>query len=255
MVDIPNEIFLQIFPHLCLKSIIAAHGVSQLWRRLLNASDIDSTRRELWSLYRSFVNSTAFLESHPWTLEHLQSFDRQAYVDALLNQHDHLPHSFLLYLLEWPAKAVISCLWPGLPQCYFDSCDGADDIELPRGCNFLSCLPPSVLKRPGNSPAVHSFLPPLVHTVTYTGFDAVGMPVRQDLPAFLVWEEYQMSWLILESSEFEGQVWNLCGSTYSDDDEEIRVDANWIEFLKVRMGYADPCGTKGQWNEIGAILR
>jgi hypothetical protein len=46
------------------------------------------------NLYFSIIESSAFEQSHPWLLENLCSFDRQAYIDALLDQHDYLPDDF-----------------------------------------------------------------------------------------------------------------------------------------------------------------
>ncbi|KAJ7249424.1 hypothetical protein C8J57DRAFT_961145, partial [Mycena rebaudengoi] len=115
MPNFPNELFLEILPLFCLKSLITAHGVTQLWRQLVKAARIAPARRELLSLYHSTVHSPAFLESRSWLVANLQPFDRQSYVDALLDQHNYLPDSFRLYILEWPARAAISCLWPGLP--------------------------------------------------------------------------------------------------------------------------------------------
>ncbi|KAJ6572137.1 hypothetical protein B0H19DRAFT_1373024 [Mycena capillaripes] len=144
-VDLPPEISLQVFPHLPLKGLIAADGVCRLWKHFISVADINSTRRSLWSLYRKTVHDPLFLPTRPWLLANLRPFDRQAYVDALLAQHNHLPEDFRLWILEWPARAVIACAWPGLPQTYcgYPPEDG-DDIERIIGCNFLGRIPPLV---------------------------------------------------------------------------------------------------------------
>ncbi|KAJ7249425.1 hypothetical protein C8J57DRAFT_689658 [Mycena rebaudengoi] len=251
MATFPNELFLQILPLLCLKSLIAAHGVSQLWRHLVTTTEISAARRELLSLYHSTVHSPAFLESRSWLLASLQPFDRQSYVDTLLDQHNYLPDDFRLYILEWPARATVNCLWPGLPQRFFELDEGADGIVLPEGCNFLSCVPgPSILKHPGRPiDDDHTFRPPLVHIITHRG---------KEFPALLVWQEHYMTWLILEEAAaaaedvildkgLEGRVLTFDGDDYGEepdpdadldtvvDEGEIGVAKNWIHFLKQHL--------------------
>jgi hypothetical protein len=140
---LPNETLLQIISHLPLKSLIASRGVDQLWRQFVAVADVDPARRGLLNLYLTIVNSPYFLQSRPWVLANLQSFDREAYIDSLLSQYPRLPEDFRLWILEWPARAVVGGAWPGLP---FPSChpDEADDIERFAGINWLSSLPPQV---------------------------------------------------------------------------------------------------------------
>ncbi|KAJ7825462.1 hypothetical protein B0H13DRAFT_326081 [Mycena leptocephala] len=92
--DLSNEIILEIFPHCPLKSIIAATGVCTLWTKLVLLSDIDTTRKALLNLCFSIIESSAFERSRPWLLENLHPFDRQAYIDTLLDQRDYLPDNF-----------------------------------------------------------------------------------------------------------------------------------------------------------------
>ncbi|KAJ7075725.1 hypothetical protein B0H15DRAFT_649676 [Mycena belliarum] len=107
--DFPNEILLHIFPHMPLKSLIAAYGVSKLWRHLAPLAEIIPPRRGLLDLYFNIMESPIFERTRPWLLDNLRPFNREAYIEALLAQHDYLPDDFRIWILEWPAKAVIAC--------------------------------------------------------------------------------------------------------------------------------------------------
>ncbi len=61
------------------------------------------------------INTPGFLNTRGWTLDNLEPFDRQAYIDALLSQHPAIPEDFRIWILEWPARLAIGCMWPGLP--------------------------------------------------------------------------------------------------------------------------------------------
>ncbi|KAJ7154618.1 hypothetical protein C8R46DRAFT_440921 [Mycena filopes] len=140
--DFPPEISLQIFPNMRLKGLISARGVSKRWRELISLADIHPTRLTLLRLYQQIVHDPLFLRTRPWTLENLRPFDRQAYIDALLAQHNYIPDDFRFWILEWPARAAIACAWPGLPDVYVP--EGTDEVERISGCNFLGRIPPLV---------------------------------------------------------------------------------------------------------------
>ncbi|KAJ7249452.1 hypothetical protein C8J57DRAFT_1357008 [Mycena rebaudengoi] len=95
--DLLFELLLHIFPLFCLKCLIAGSGLCRGWAHLIHISDIDPSCRALLRLFRLLIHSPSFLPTHRWSLEHLQPFDRQAYVDALLTQHDGLPEDFRLW--------------------------------------------------------------------------------------------------------------------------------------------------------------
>ncbi|KAJ7074980.1 hypothetical protein B0H15DRAFT_45581 [Mycena belliarum] len=143
-VDLPPEVCLQIFPHLHLQGLIAAEGVCRLWKQLILVSDINPTRRALLALYKKIVHDPLFLPTRPWPLANLRPFDRQAYIDALLAQHNYIPEDFRLWILEWPERAVIACSWPGLPAVFCK--EGADDVERMNGFNYLGRIPPLLHK-------------------------------------------------------------------------------------------------------------
>ena len=145
--DFPNEILLQIFSFLPLKSLITGRTVSQEWRRLIPLADINPIRRSFLDFYLTLVNSPIFPQTRPWVLANLQPFDRQQYINDLLNQHPYVPKAFRMWILEWPAKAVIGCVWPGLPNAYCPS-EAADHVHRQEGNNLLAPLPPTICAMP-----------------------------------------------------------------------------------------------------------
>jgi len=117
--DIPNELTLRIFSwtHLNLRGLIAVRGVSQTWRALVPHIECSPIRKRMLSFYDTLIASPLFLRTRPWVLENLKaSFDRQAFVEKLLGKYPFFPEEFRLWILEWPEKAVIGGLWPGLPR-------------------------------------------------------------------------------------------------------------------------------------------
>ncbi|KAK7042339.1 hypothetical protein R3P38DRAFT_2889872 [Favolaschia claudopus] len=181
--DLPNELLLQIFPHFPLKSLIAALGVRSLWRHLAPLAEINPARRGLLELYLQIIASPIFRQTRPWLLERLRPFDREAYIDSLLEQHNYLPEDFRIWILEWPAKAVIAGCWPGLPTTYY-GLDSENKLmprrdRLFRGCNWLGRQPP------------------VLHAVEFSYIQNPKEANPQDVPALLVWEEYLMTWLVL----------------------------------------------------------
>ncbi|KAJ7603167.1 hypothetical protein FB45DRAFT_963143 [Roridomyces roridus] len=144
--DFPPELTLQIFPHLPLKGLVAAEGVCRQWKQFVAITDIYPPRRALFELYQKIVRDPLFrdLDTRPWLWDNLRSFDRQAYVDHILAQHDYIPEDFRLWILEWPNKAVIACAWPGLPEAY--CAEEADNIERRNGYNHLGCHKPQLRK-------------------------------------------------------------------------------------------------------------
>lgn len=141
--DIPNELLLLFFSYLPLKALISARGVSQHWRVLISHADILPARRALLRLYLRILASPLFIPTRPWVLSRLRPFDRKAYLDTLLKEHQYLPDDFCLWVLEWPARAAIRGSWPGLPVCGPPR-SIADDVENIGGYNWLGSSPPRI---------------------------------------------------------------------------------------------------------------
>ncbi|TFK40405.1 hypothetical protein BDQ12DRAFT_576570, partial [Crucibulum laeve] len=178
MADIPPEILLYMFSYFDLKSLIMGKGVCRLWRRLIPLSDIPSTRRAFLDLYMSCLEAPAFISTRPWLIDHLIPFNREAYIDTLQKQYPALPEDFVLWILEWPARAAIGCVWPGLDRKFYDS---IPDAGRWHGWNSLARTPPPIER------------------LVLEDRDA-GLTV--DIPGILIWEweEYE-SWLVLDSRE------------------------------------------------------
>ncbi|KAJ7137649.1 hypothetical protein C8R46DRAFT_876065, partial [Mycena filopes] len=204
---LPNELLLQVFPYLPLKALISARGVDTFWRALVLLAELDPVRRSLLDLYLRTIESPAFTRTRPWVLANLHSFDREAYIDALLDQHNYVPREFRLWILEWPARAVVGCAWPGLPSAY---CRGeADHIERISGSNLLGRIPP------------------VVHTVQVTqrgDGDEEADLLDEDVPGLLTWQLNDDSWVWLildERPSLRGRVYDLRADIYNQDDEEF----------------------------------
>ncbi|CAA7260932.1 unnamed protein product [Cyclocybe aegerita] len=100
--------------------------------------DLNAIRRRLLALYDTVINSPDFYASRPWTIVHLEPFDREAYIAALESQHPAIPSEFRLFILEWPERAAIRSIWPGLPLL---NCK-TNNIQRARGTNFIARRPP-----------------------------------------------------------------------------------------------------------------
>ncbi|KAJ7154566.1 hypothetical protein C8R46DRAFT_1005579 [Mycena filopes] len=220
---LPNEFLLQIFPYLPLKALISARGVDTFWRALVLLADLDPVRRSLLDLYLRTIASPAYMRTRPWVLQNLHPFDREAYSDALLDQHNYVPREFRLWILEWPEKAVVGCAWPGLPDAH---CGGqADHIECISGTNLLGRIPP------------------VVHIVQITqpaGDGDEADLVNEDVPGLVTWQLTDESWVWLildERPSLRGRVYDLRGDEYDKDEEdppenpEFRcIHSTWIEW-------------------------
>jgi hypothetical protein len=101
-------------------------------------------------------------------------------LDALLAQYNHLPEAFMLWLLEWPACAIIGGVWPGLPLEHKQDSDG---IQVFQGGDFLA---------PGTVQ---------VSAITYS---IPGCQQQYDfIPAILIQFYESTTWLILDDDDDE----------------------------------------------------
>ena len=116
--DLPPELLLAIFSFLPLKSLIAAQGVDQQWRRLVPLANHPRARKALLELYHTVVNSPAFEYTRQFILPNLVPFERDDYLAVLAIRCGTLPtllpDEFRYWVLEWPALAVIEGTWPGM---------------------------------------------------------------------------------------------------------------------------------------------
>jgi hypothetical protein len=84
--DFPNELLLEIFSFFPLKGLIAARGVSQMWRNFVSLSHILPVRRALLDLYYEVIQAPGFLSSRETVISSLLPFDREVYVATIEEQ-------------------------------------------------------------------------------------------------------------------------------------------------------------------------
>ncbi|KAF9641575.1 putative f-box domain cyclin-like protein [Lasiodiplodia theobromae] len=112
---LPAELQLEIASYLQLRELILLRNASKHWQALINnnLSFIRRARQELHRLWDDTIHSPYFLPSRARVLPALRPFDRIQYLHSL-SCGLPLPEEFELWVLEWPAKAVIGWTWPGL---------------------------------------------------------------------------------------------------------------------------------------------
>lgn len=132
--DFPNELFLLIFPQLPLKGLIAAQGTCRKWRTLVSASFVHPSRRRLLELYMKCLESSAFHHARRHIIPHLHSSDREQYATRL---PENTPDEVKLWLTEWPSKATVSWIWPGLPRSAPSTVEPSLVSVSSRGLNLL----------------------------------------------------------------------------------------------------------------------
>ncbi|KAF7342054.1 hypothetical protein MVEN_01792700 [Mycena venus] len=197
-------------------------SVSTSWRHLVTIAEISPARRGLFNLYFRIIKSRAFHLTRPWILDNLRPFDQQAYVNTLLEQHNYVPEDFRTWILEWPAKAVIANCWPGLPANYYAAEDYEQDGTriLFEGCNWLRRCPP------------------VVHTVLFTQEED---PREIQIPALLVWEMGEMTWLVLREKPIcPHAVYRLVGARYDGDVDYPSVDRDGGQGFPEVLGPRSP---------------
>ncbi|THH27794.1 hypothetical protein EUX98_g6391 [Antrodiella citrinella] len=134
--DLPNELLLQIYPHLSLQSLIAARSVDRRWRALVFQAYIPPARKNLLELYLHCLDTPAFLESRADIIPNLRTFDRDAYMNFLPPDP---PDEFNIWVREWPACGVTGWTWPGLITV------GTDRTwKFSCRCNCLGHCPPFI---------------------------------------------------------------------------------------------------------------
>lgn len=211
-----------------LKPYIISHGVCKEWKRLLPLIEMHPIRNRLLELYRLMLRTPCFLGTREWIVKNLQPFDRQAYVDALLSQYPFIPEDFRMWILEWPARMAIDCMWPGLPFVDYR------EYTLRRryGVNWMGYRPDS----------------PQLYGMVYRQ----GQPNAKFIPAMLIWKGggcHDVYWLLFdhEHPKIFGRVILLQGCAESlsdlpyesDDDEsnsymEDKSYSDWMDFQQSR---------------------
>ncbi|PPQ87855.1 hypothetical protein CVT25_009507 [Psilocybe cyanescens] len=208
--SLPVEIILHVFSFLELKPYIISHGVCNEWQRLLPLAELHPTRRRLLTLYYRIVNTPHFQNSLIWSLDNLHPFDRQAYIDSLLAQYPMIPEEFRMWIIEWPARLVIACIWPGIRLLN----SRGSDCQRRYGVNWLGYK--------NNSPQLSAVL--------YKN----KTPHVKFIPALLIWRQScTTDWLIFAEDEPD-----LFGRVYTTDFMESETSAV-IPYARQSLNYND----------------
>jgi hypothetical protein len=129
-----TELKSMVISLLDLQSLINLRQTCSTWKRVIDdASKLDNVlqpaRAKLLRLYLDLRTYESFRASRKVIWEDLKSFDRQKWLDGFaadMNRESPdrnlvLPEEFATWILEWPERAVIGWVWPGL--------DGAFDVD------------------------------------------------------------------------------------------------------------------------------
>ncbi|KAF9560321.1 hypothetical protein CPC08DRAFT_708123 [Agrocybe pediades] len=191
--ELPTELILSIFSFLEIKPY-------SFPMPLLPHAEMHPIRRRMLQLYHDMLQAPKFLETRPWLLENLQPFDRQAYVDGLLDQYSDIPEEFRLWILEWPEKMAVLGIWPGLPLVRFN----ASTTQTYEGVNWMAYINPLLLA--------------LVHWLLFD----------QDVP--------ELFGRVLLTTYPESPAFYPTLEMYGDDDMPFFVEdfPDWISYLKHR---------------------
>ncbi|KAH9487363.1 hypothetical protein JR316_0001438 [Psilocybe cubensis] len=187
--SLPVEILLHVFSFLELQPYLISHGVCKDWQRLLPLTELHPIRRRMLELYQKIISTPNFEKTRPWTLDNMQPFDRQTYIDGLLTQYPVIPAEFRMWILEWPNCLAIACTWPSLPVLRYRW----HANQRRPGVNWLGYVPTN----------------PHLSAVVYRS----GTPDVKVIPALLIWRENSITnWLIFDQDEPD-----LFGRIYATD--------------------------------------
>ena len=190
---LPPILLLRCFSFMSLKCLISSRSVCSDWRRLVPHSDIHPTRRRFLELYDRMLSTPLFLQSRGWIVDNLEPFDRQAYMATLNEQcttpEVEIPEDFRMYILEWPARMAIRCMWPGLP--FVDS--KMDNTQRQFGINYLS-------RSPQLSALVFKY----------------QLPEACFIPGLLIWRDsFRTYWLLFDKAPHDLLKCTLHGRVFS----------------------------------------
>ena len=229
--ELPTELVLLIQGHMTLSTLIAARGVSRVWRSLIPGPHIPVARRRLLELYLQFIHSPAFLATRPAILPNLQPFNRTKLLTRL---PPHTPVDFRTWLLEWPACAVLGQIWPGL--IYPDRQDSPSTLHKDRGASLLYRGDTHIL----NGLRLDYPAPGFMETVPYSASE--GRTVGPAYGCGLILDDacvdgWQRSRVLVLSGQW-GKI-DLTGRVYQVDGVRCRVDEpfadTWVAFLRQEL--------------------
>ena len=121
--ELPKELLLEIFSYLPLQELLLVQGTCHLWYQLTPEAKMPPERRDLLLFYRKIVKSSAFLWQRSLVAANLKYFDRKGFLESLgkeyrdwpwSNEKCYIPADYRMWIMEWPTRAALGCLWPGL---------------------------------------------------------------------------------------------------------------------------------------------
>ncbi|KAJ7071413.1 hypothetical protein C8F01DRAFT_433170 [Mycena amicta] len=197
MPSLAAELWLiEIFPRLAFVALIRCRCVCQTWRQLVLHADVSPIRRSLYELYLDVIDSDGFLPSRQRVLSQLQPFDRKGYIAALRSQtHAFIPPEFELYILEWPEKAILYPIWPGLP---LDQDATNWSAGICRGINHTATIPPLLYKLQVDFDCIDS------HVAAADVLDKMGSYDLLSFPGLPLWQRRSgtIFWLCFAQTPF-----------------------------------------------------
>lgn len=222
--QVPDELLLLIVSYFPLKSLIRARGVCRLWRSIIPGSHIPAFRRGLLELYLRLIASPVFLPSRKQILAQRCYWSRDAYLAQL---PAGVPDDFRCWVLEWPERALLGLVWPGLRHSR--NMFSEADLFCDTGTNIL---PISIL----NSVAFNKPEPCMMQAYMYTADlrGEVGVALIID-DAFI--DGYQRSRILLLSGrckdvDMSGRVYQVAGVKGAMDTPIARC---WTEYLQQEL--------------------
>lgn len=245
--DLPNELLLQIFPCLPLKALVAAQGTCRKWRVLVHAAHLYPARRRLLEHFIKCIDSPVFGHTRPSIVPHLQPFDRDNFISAL---PESTCDEFKMWIQEWPSKATLSWMWPGLPRTPSAKKGPADVYVTERGVNLLNSSSPLgvrqfTLVNPDSDLALvrwesvrHPVMcpaPNLFEDIKVNQVDVTVLPLRQFQTPF----QYVTSPLYLIIDAEKGAESLKGGLWYFELGDSGCIADNWIQFLEDELHRQD----------------
>ncbi|KIJ52574.1 hypothetical protein M422DRAFT_65016 [Sphaerobolus stellatus SS14] len=156
---LPNEVLLEIFSlDFNLTGLIKLGCVCALWRQLLPYAKMPPELRDLLSFYRELCRSEAFISQREEVVREVVEFNREEFLEKTMDGLKEgmssekaaklrLPQDYITWITEWPSRAAIGCLWPGLRRHRYSGKDTGcvQRVHDWAGPGFPDCHAPTPL--------------------------------------------------------------------------------------------------------------
>ncbi|GJE88228.1 F-box protein [Phanerochaete sordida] len=222
--QVPDELLLLIVSYFPLPTLIRARGVCRLWRSVIPGSHLPAFRRGLLELYLRLLASPVFAPTRKAVLAQRCYWSRAAYLAQL---PPALPADFRAWVTEWPERALLGLVWPGLRHArnMFSEADLLGDTG--------TCILPIAIL---NSVAFHTPEPCMMQAYMY------APAARADAGVALLIDDafidgYQRSRILLLSgackgADMAGRVYQVAGVKGAMD---VPLAKSWTEYLNQEL--------------------